>query len=242
MPAHPKPLLRTLLAAALACAATAALADDKAAPSKALRRAQMEAARAQQEKAQLETEKDELASQLGKAQATAKKDEAEQKAVRGQLGSLRHALGEARARADALRAQDEARLKQANDAMAETVRQANDRFDHYEAEITTLRQHLADSEARGQKLDQQLRLSEADRIRLTSDLGERSEGLASCAKKNADLFALNAALRKQYQDKGFLSMLKRSEPLTGLGKVQEENAMQDAEDKAYDAKLVPAAH
>lgn len=219
-----------------------ASADDKPAASKALRRAQMEAAKAQQEKSAVEAEKAELAGQLEKVQADAKKGEAAQKAAHGAAVALQKALAEARAHAEALQAQDDSHVQQAREALAETVKQANERFDHYEADIATLRQHLAEADAHERQRAQQVQALESDKARLSSDLGERGESLASCEQKNGELFQLNAALRKKYQDKGLLSLLRSGEPLTGLARVQEENALQDIEDKAYDARIVPGAH
>jgi len=132
-------------------------------------------------------------------------------------------------------------VQQARDALADTVKQANERFDHYEADIATLRQRLAESETHGHALEQQVQGLEGDKARLTSDLGERGENLVSCEKKNGELFQLNAELRKKYQDKGLLSLLRSGEPLTGLARVKEQNALQDIEDKAYDARITPLA-
>ncbi len=247
-PLHSSPPVLRLLAMALlglslstAALSTRALADEKPGANKALRRAQMEAAKAQQEKAAVEAEKATLASELEKVQNEAKKNEAAQKQARGALASLQKALSDARARADALQAQDEAHLTQSREAQAETVKAANERFERYEADITALRQRVAESDAHGRELERKTQALEEDKSRLTADLGERGESLAACTKKNGELFTLNEDLRKKYQDKGLLSLLKRGEPLTGLSRVQEENALQDAEDKAQDARIVPGS-
>lgn len=222
------------------CLSHTAAAEDKPGANKALRRAQMEAAKAQQEKAAVESERNELAGKLEKAEAEARKNDAAQRQARGELLALQKALAAAKARADALQAQDEGHVQQARETLAETVKAANERFDHYETDITALRQRVAEAEAHGRELEHQVQVLSADKSRLTADLGERSDSLGSCEAKNATLFQLNAQLRQQYQDKGLLAVLRGGEPVTGLARVREQNALQDIEDKAYDARVSAA--
>jgi len=232
---HLSPLVLALCAGLITLPAHA---EDKPGANKALRRLQMELS---QTKAAAEAEKAELSSKLEKAEADAKKGEAVQKQARalgGEVAQLRRALTEEKAHSEALQKQDEAHVQEARAALADTVGQANERFTRYEADITGLRQQLAEAQAKQHQTDAALQKLEAEKQQLASDLGERGESLASCVKKNGELFQLNADLRKRYEDKGLFSILRRGEPLTGLARVQEQNALQDIEDKAYDARIV----
>ncbi|MDE3012155.1 MAG: hypothetical protein KGI67_14825 [Pseudomonadota bacterium] len=225
-------------------AALPAHADDKPGANKALRRLQMEVSKAQQEKAAVEAEKAELASKLEKASADVKKGESAQKQAHSlgvEVLSLRKAFEDEKARNEALQKQDAAHLDEAKGYLADTVKQANERFAQYETEIATLRKRVAESEAHGRELEHAVQLLETDKTQLGSQLNERGETLAACEKKNGELFALNADLRKRYADKGLLSVLRGAEPLTGLARVKDENALQDIEDKAYEAQVRPTA-
>lgn len=224
-------------------AALPAHADDKPGANKALRRLQMEVARAQQEKAAVESEKAELASKLEKASADVKKGETAQKQAHSlsvEVLSLRKAFEDEKARNEALQKQDAAHVDEAKSYLTETVKQANERFGQYETEIAALRKRVAESEAHGRELEHTVQLLESDKSQLGSQLSERGETLAACEKKNGELFALNAELRQRYADKGLFSVLRGAEPLTGLARVKDENALQDIEDKAYDAQVRPS--
>jgi chromosome segregation ATPase len=219
-----------------------AQADEAGGGNKALRRLQMEVSRVQKEKAAVEAEKGELAGRLEKAEAEVKKAAATEKQARalgGEVAQLRRALADEKAHAEALQRQDETHVEEAKAYLADTVKQANERFDRYEGDITALRTRLADSDAHERQLEARVQGLEADKSQLTSDLAERGESVASCEKKNGELFQLNTELQKRYQDKGFFSLLKGSEPLTGLARVKEQNALQDLADKAYDAQIHP---
>jgi colicin import membrane protein len=237
----PRAAFASVLLLALACASGTAFADDKPGASKALRRLQIEAAHAQQEKAAAEAEKADLAVKLD---AESKKSAATQKQAKvlaNELAAARRAAAEEKAHAEALQAQTDAYVQESKAAFADMVKHANENTSQAEAEIAALRQHLAEAEAHGRSLEQRVQGLEADQTALKDTLGERTETISVCEKKNGELFALNADLRQRYQSKGFLSLLKGSEPLTGLARVKEENALQAIEDQAYDAQIRPGA-
>ena len=237
LPARPG-LLAPLAMAFVACLATVgtAHADDQPGSNKALRRLQIEVARAHQEKAAVE------ADLTAKLESETKKGEQAQKQARGlsgEVAGLRRALAQEKAHAEALEKQSEQAQLEAKTAFADMVNQANQRIGEAEAEIAKLRERVAEGDAKNRKLEFTVQGLETDKTSLKTEVAERNDTISAYEKKNGELFGLNADLRKRYQDKGLLSLLKRGEPITGLSRVQEQNDMQAIEDKAYDARIQP---
>jgi hypothetical protein len=68
---------------------------------------------------------------------------------------------------------------------------------------------------------------------------EREQWIGQCQQKNNNMAAAQAELIQRYQDKGFWDTLGDVEPLTGIGKVKTENAVQDYQFKLEDLKATP---
>ncbi len=81
-------------------------------------------------------------------------------------------------------------------------------------------------------LDEVLDQDEAERKKLKSDLSGKTGDLASCEKKNMDLYQLDVTLMKKYDGKGVWSALMQKEPFTQIEEVKMESLLQEYREKA----------
>jgi len=72
----------------------------------------------------------------------------------------------------------------------------------------------------------ELHQAEADRNRLKATLQNRTHEVKACIKKNIELYQTDVDLVNQYEHKGVWSALLQEEPVTGLKKVEVQNAVQ----------------
>lgn len=71
-----------------------------------------------------------------------------------------------------------------------------------------------------------LRQVEIQRNQLKTSLEDRTHEVQACIKKNIDLYKTDLDLVNQYEHKGVWAALLQKEPVTGLKKVEIENAVQ----------------
>jgi len=139
----------------------------------------------------------------------------------------------------------EARLKeleplpgelQQQKAAAEALKNANSglegRLGDAAAKHAQLRGKLKDIVAQAKKI-------QGDNQLLVEAVKEREQWIARCGQKNANLAEAHGELVRRYEDKGFLEVLRDAEPLTGIGRVQTENAAQDYRFKLQDLQATP---
>ncbi|SMF95132.1 hypothetical protein SAMN02949497_2478 [Methylomagnum ishizawai] len=80
---------------------------------------------------------------------------------------------------------------------------------------------------------------QADNQLLVEAVKEREQWIAQCGERNRSLLSANQELVEKYKEKGFWDQVTDLEPLTGLGKVQTENAAEDYRYKLHQLKATP---
>lgn len=80
---------------------------------------------------------------------------------------------------------------------------------------------------------------QGDNLMLVEAVKEREQWIGLCQQKNAGLLKTNEELVQRYQDKGFWDKLGDLDPITGIGKVKTENAVQDYRFKLKDLQATP---
>lgn len=92
--------------------------------------------------------------------------------------------------------------------------------------LMTLRDKFKEVIAKFRQTIAELHQVEADRNQLKANLQNRTHEVKACIKKNIDLYNTNLDLVSQYEHKGVWAALMQKEPVTGLKKVEVENAVQ----------------
>lgn len=124
---------------------------------------------------------------------------------------------------------DESRRQAANDARraAGLSREVN-ALRQRESELGT---RVAALEAELQTAREQLRTGAAEKRQLQAQLGERTQQHAACTEQVKGLRETGAEVLTLYENKGCFDALRQREPLTGLGRVAVENAVEDLRDR-----------
>jgi len=68
---------------------------------------------------------------------------------------------------------------------------------------------------------------------------EREQAEQACVGNNQQLIAAGEALAKQHGERSFWELFSELEPLTGIGKVATETAVQDYRFKLEDLRVTP---
>lgn len=197
---------------------------------------------------------------LGLAQAEAPKqqDQAVQQVLRKAQGALRQ-LSEEKAQLEADKtalekekaglqeklSQMETRIKELEPLQGEVERQKAS-LEALNARATGLEGQLGGEKQKGEKLHGKLKTIvgqakqiQADNFLLVEAVKERELWIGQCQQKNQAMLDTNSELLSHYQEKGFFDKLAEVEPLTGIGKVQTENTVQDFHYKLQDLKVTP---
>ncbi len=105
-------------------------------------------------------------------------------------------------------------------------------------EVASLRSRESELSARVARLEadlaaaqEQLRSSGAENRQLQAQLGERTQQHAACTAQVAGLRETGTEVLTLYENKGCFDALRQREPLTGLGRVAVENAVEDLRDR-----------
>lgn len=104
--------------------------------------------------------------------------------------------------------------------------------------LMTLRDKFKEVIARFRKTIGELRQVEADRNRLKATLQNRTHEVKACIKKNIELYQTDLELVSQYRHKGVWAALLQEEPVTGLKKVEVENAVQKYKSRLEKLRVV----
>jgi len=79
----------------------------------------------------------------------------------------------------------------------------------------------------------------ADNQLLVQAVQEREQWIEQCSSNNKALRAANLEILNKYQDKGLLQQLGELEPITGIGKIETENAVEEYRYKLQQLKITP---
>ena len=180
---------------------------------------------------------------LAKAQALLKQVNAQKAAAEAELAKLQADVAEkdktlAKLQTD-LKARDAA-LKTSESSLAEAKQhgaaldgQLGSTRDRLEKTEAKLREMIEKYKAQAQTLQ----TTQAEKTRLESELATRTRELADATGRNRQLVEANGELVDRYRKKGFVDVLTKHEPFTGIGSVQTENVVQEYEERREDARL-----
>lgn len=95
-----------------------------------------------------------------------------------------------------------------------------------------------DLSERNSQTNATLRDAQADIQLLHDAVQERERWIADCQARNDKMFQTNTELLAAYRDKSAWDALKQSDPVTGLGAIAVENAMQEYQFRLEDLRTV----
>lgn len=87
-----------------------------------------------------------------------------------------------------------------------------------------------------------LRTTTGERDELAGKLAATTENFETCYQDNQELVKLNRELLGEYKEKGLWAALSQREPVTGFGKVEQENLLQTYSHALDDLDLGMNAH
>ena len=108
-----------------------------------------------------------------------------------------------------------------------------------EGQLGAGREREAKLRAKLKEIIAQAKKIQGDNHLLVEAVKEREQWISQCGEKNGGLAELQGELVRHYEDKGFLEVLRDAEPLTGIGRVQTENTVQDYRFRLQDLQTTP---
>lgn len=204
----------TLTLALLVCMSSASMhadaADKRASREREmLRRIQQQLSQTQGDMAALEQEKAKLAADLEQAQAASKE-------VEGKMATLQSGLGTS---------------KRQLSSLATELTQTKE-------ELATTAQQLAETRKTLTETTQTLQQTQAEKRNLESIKVRNEAEVASCERKNLELYQIGRSLMDRFEHKTCGETLAQKEPFTGLKQVETENLLEEYRDKLDEQKLI----
>lgn len=167
---------------------------------------------------------------LRQAQAQMQKLAAERTALQKQNGELTAKVADLEQRIKVL----ETEAKQRGGELS----QAQNANEQLRARVERDSARYKDLSERNSKTNATLRDAQADIQLLHNAVQERDRWIADCQAKNDALFKANTELLAAYRDKGAWDALRQHEPVTGLGSIKVENAVQEYRFRLEDLRTV----
>lgn len=147
-------------------------------------------------------------------------------------------------------------LEKDNLRLADELKKVQSELDATKSSLKSTAQAQVAAQQRNEALTQRVR-DDGDRIRTLQDTHrkqiedaradirllrnavlERDQWITDCQAKNDAMYQTNADLLAAYRDKDAWDALKQSEPVTGLGSVKVENAVQEYRFRLEDLRTV----
>lgn len=100
-----------------------------------------------------------------------------------------------------------------------------------------LRDRLETLSGRYQELAEVLRQVDQQRSTLTTMAQDYEERVTVCQNNNEDLYTMVQELSQRYEKKGFFTVLRQREPITGVSKARMENQMDEYRRLAEEMRL-----
>ncbi|TAN49951.1 MAG: hypothetical protein EPN21_10375 [Methylococcaceae bacterium] len=120
---------------------------------------------------------------------------------------------------------------QRHKAGADSLRSANQAL---ESQLSGEREQVQGLHRKLQEIVATAKLIQNDNGLLVAAVREREQWIAQCSGKNRQLLETNQALLEQYQNKGVWDSLAELEPVTGIAKVDTQNAVESYQFKLED--------
>lgn len=112
--------------------------------------------------------------------------------------------------------------------------------------IATQREHIEQQNEQLRSAAEQIDATNAeleknreDNQLMVNAVKERTRWIEDCSNKNRSLVKFQGELIKKYDSDGLWDKVKNAEPLTGIGRVSRENAVQDFQYKLQDLIVTP---
>ena len=169
---------------------------------------------------------------LNKAQGMIRQLSEEKMALEAQLGPMQKELEETK---HALEEQSKLaadKTQELQKAQADIQRKAEVIAAHmknaevYKNNIEILKQNLQKAIDQGQKLNQELAVTQQDNSLLVGAVKERSEWIDKCTKNNSELIRVNKEMIDNFGNQNFWDALQEAEPITGIASVAKENKLE----------------
>lgn len=167
---------------------------------------------------------------LRQVQAQMQKLAAERTALQKENAGLSAKLAEQDKRIQAL----EAEVKQRSGEL-DKAQGANEQL---RARVERDNVRYKDLSERNSQTNVTLRDAQSDIQLLHNAVQEREHWISECQTRNDKLFQANTELLAAYRDKGAWDALKQSDPVTGLGAIAVENAVQEYQFRLEDLRTV----
>ncbi|MFM8331034.1 MAG: hypothetical protein ACKN9T_05045 [Candidatus Methylumidiphilus sp.] len=197
--------------------------------------------------AQAEPPKQDAAVQqvLRKAQGAIRQLSEEKAKLEADLAALQKENADLKAGLDAKTAALDAAAKQAEQLTGDIKREKDAAAALLSAKAAVEGQ-LGEEKAKRQQLRGNMkdlagkaRLIQSDNQLLVEAVKEREQWIGQCSQKNANLAEAQAEVIRRYDEKDVWEALGDAEPLTGIARVQTENAAQDYQFKLDALKMTP---
>lgn len=156
---------------------------------------------------------------MARAQQMLRQLSAEKAQLQQEVTQLREEYANYRSETEKALAAAEAKQKKLSESAAGLARDGK-QLDH---ELNGVRQSLQEEQVKVAKLQQNLQV--------------QTENLNTCKQSNEALADTAYDLIGLYQEKGFVDVLSKREPVTGIAKIKVENIVQTFEDKVMENRL-----
>lgn len=138
---------------------------------------------------------------------------------------------------------EKAALKAQADAAREEVRQLKkencEAVDEFNQRLAERDETLDKWKAAYEEAATVARTKDAERAKFEGEATAYKASTKSCTAKNTELIKAGRELLARYRSLTLGDALVASEPLTGLGRVEAQNYLQDSTDKILDQKVTP---
>lgn len=140
-------------------------------------------------------------------------------------GMLRQ-ISSQKAALEAQVAQLQLELDAARSELESQKKKADKKEGKYKGAISEWKQEYSSLKEKFYQTIESLRQTANERDDLSVKLAATTQNFETCFEDNHQLVKLNRELLGEYQDKGFWAALSAREPVTGFGKVKQENLLQ----------------
>jgi chromosome segregation ATPase len=194
-----------------------------------------------------------LAAALPAAAQTARKDAgnsaqlmqqmqqlaAERTQLQAESARMKRELDEVRKERDTLKSERESNGQRLKVSEAASVRASGAR-QQVEDELARTKERMNELVGKFRETVTSLREAETERAGTQQQLQTKTQNLAACVDRNAQLYTINDEVLDRLEGQGFWGSVARAEPFTRIKRTQLENLADDYRARAGEAKVDPA--
>jgi len=157
----------------------------------------------------------------------------ERSSLQAENDKLKNELAQAQKDRDALKAGQQAIERRAQGAAA-ALAQSSSQREATEQELGQYKAKMQELVAKFRETIDKLREAETAGAAARQSLAARDRELHACVDHNLALYRLNDEVLTHYEHRGFWAQLARTEPFTRIGRVRNENLIDDYRSRAQD--------